>query len=222
MAETAKIIPPTPSPDDYADGADRPLIAQAQDPIALFADWLREANAGEISDANAMTLATVDADGMPDARIVLLKDFSADGFSFYTNLGSAKANQLARQGKAALVFHWKSLERQVRLRGRIVPVNKAVADAYFAERARDSQIGAWASDQSRPLPEREALEAKIALFKELHDGDQEIPRPPYWGGYKLVPNTIEFWQAQAFRLHDRRRYTFDPEGNAWSQERLNP
>lgn len=222
MAETAKIIPPTPSREDYHEGGDRPLIPDAPDPVALFADWLREANAHEVADANAMTLATVDSDGMPDARIVLLKDFAQDGFSFYTNLGSAKANQLARQGKAALVFHWKSLERQVRLRGRVVPVGKAVADAYFAERARESQIGAWASDQSRPLPERGALEAKIALFTELHDEDQEIPRPPYWGGYKLVPSMMEFWQAQAFRLHDRRRYTFAADQGAWHQERLNP
>ncbi len=222
MADPATVIPPTPSADTYATDEDRPLIADSADPISLFGRWLAEARQSEPSDANAMTLATVDAHGMPDARILLLKDFSEDGFTFYTNLGSAKANQLAGNGAAALVFHWKSNERQVRLRGRVVPVAPATADAYFAERARDSQIGAWASDQSRPLAARGALEARIALLRDTFKDEPEVPRPPYWGGYRLVPDSIEFWQSQAFRLHDRRLYTFEKSSNGWAQERLNP
>ncbi|MEO0786751.1 MAG: pyridoxamine 5'-phosphate oxidase, partial [Pseudomonadota bacterium] len=161
-------------------------------------------------------------DGLPDARIVLLKDFSEDGFTFYTNLGSAKAGQLAKNGAAALLFHWKSNERQVRLRGRVVPVSPKAADAYFAERARESQIGAWASDQSRPLASRGALEARVALFTETYSDEEKVPRPPYWGGYCLVPSSIEFWQSQAYRLHDRRLYSYDAASKGWSQQRLNP
>ncbi|MEL6753266.1 MAG: pyridoxamine 5'-phosphate oxidase [Pseudomonadota bacterium] len=222
MAASASLIPPTPSADAYGAQEDRPLIPEAGEPIALFGQWLGEARAGEISDANAMTLATVDADGLPDARIVLLKDFSEDGFTFYTNLGSAKAGQLAKNGAAALLFHWKSNERQVRLRGRVVPVSPKAADAYFAERARESQIGAWASDQSRPLASRGALEARVALFTETYSDEEKVPRPPYWGGYCLVPSSIEFWQSQAYRLHDRRLYSYDAASKGWSQQRLNP
>lgn len=222
MAETASLIPPTPSADAYASQGDRPLIAPSDDPIALFGQWLAEARQGEISDANAMTLATVDAQGWPDARIVLLKDFSASGFTFYTNLGSAKAEQIGATGAAALLFHWKSNERQVRLRGRVEAVPAAASDAYFAERARESQIGAWASDQSRPLASRGALEARIALFTDTYKDEEAVPRPPYWGGYQLVPSTIEFWQSQAFRLHDRRLYALDLASGTWTQTRLNP
>ncbi|MCI4644358.1 MAG: pyridoxal 5'-phosphate synthase, partial [Hyphomonadaceae bacterium] len=133
-----------------------------------------------------------------------------------------KANQLAANGVAALVFHWKSQERQVRVRGRIAPVSEAAADAYFAERARESQIGAWASDQSRELKSREALEARVALFTDLYKDDSHVPRPPYWGGYCLMPTQYEFWQSQAFRLHDRRRYDWDEARAVWQQSRLNP
>ncbi|MEO0815710.1 MAG: pyridoxamine 5'-phosphate oxidase [Pseudomonadota bacterium] len=222
MADPASLIPPTPDAEAYAAQGDRPLIAPSDDPIALFGHWLSEATQSEISDPNAMTLATVDAYGWPDARIVLLKDFSAAGFTFYTNLGSAKADQLGATGAAALLFHWKSNERQVRLRGRVEAVPEAVSDAYFAERARESQIGAWASDQSRVLTARGALEARVALFTDSYKDDETIPRPPYWGGFQLIPTTMEFWQSQAFRLHDRRLYVLDVETSVWAQMRLNP
>ncbi|MEL6567904.1 MAG: pyridoxamine 5'-phosphate oxidase [Pseudomonadota bacterium] len=222
MADPASLIPPTPDAKAYAAQGDRPLIAPSDDPIALFGHWLSEATQSEISDPNAMTLATVDAYGWPDARIVLLKDFSAAGFTFYTNLGSAKADQLGATGAAALLFHWKSNERQVRLRGRVEAVPEAVSDAYFAERARESQIGAWASDQSRVLTARGALEARVALFTDSYKDDETIPRPPYWGGFQLIPTTMEFWQSQAFRLHDRRLYVLDVETSVWAQMRLNP
>lgn len=222
MADDTSLIPPTPSSTDYAGSRDRPLIADSEDPLELFAAWMAEARAHEPDDANAMTLATADAQGWPDARIVLLKDFSAEGFTFYTNLTSAKANQLAANGAAALLFFWKSVARQVRLRGHVVSVEAAAADAYFAERARESQIGAWASDQSQPLADREALAARVALLTDLHRDDERIERPPYWGGYRLVPHSIEFWQAQAFRLHDRKVYTRGPDGESWSWTRLNP
>ncbi|MEM1105490.1 MAG: pyridoxamine 5'-phosphate oxidase [Pseudomonadota bacterium] len=222
MGTTASLIPPTPSAKAYGDQEDRPLIAAAQDPLALFADWMATAQTTEINDPNAMTLATVDGQGWPDARIVLLKGFDRSGFTFYTNFGSAKAAQITSNGAAALLFHWKSQERQVRLRGRVELVEEQVADAYFAERARDSQVGAWASDQSRPLASRGALEAKIALLKASYEDEPAIPRPPHWGGYRLVPSSIEFWQAQAFRLHDRRLYSLDAQTGQWTAARLNP
>lgn len=222
MADQTSPIPPTPTADAYRAAGDRPLIAEASDPLALFLDWLAEARAHEISDANAMTVATVDAAGWPDARILLLKDVTPAGFTFYTNLGSAKADQLAANGMAALLFHWKSQERQVRVRGRVARMPDEAADAYFAERARESQIGAWSSDQSRPLRSREALEARIALFTDLYKEEERVPRPPYWGGYCLMPVQYEFWQSQAFRLHDRRQYRWDEAHASWLQSRLNP
>ena len=200
---------------------DRPLIPAASDPMKLFVTWLGEARDVESREANAMTLATVDEGGWPDARIVLLKDVSPTGFTFYTTLGSAKARQLAANPVASLLVHWKSMERQVRIRGRVVPVSEAASDSYFAERARESQIGAWASDQSRPLPHREALEARVEVFAELYKGE-DVPRPPYWGGYCLMPVQYEFWQSQAFRLHDRRQYLWDEAHARWSPSRLNP
>ena len=215
-------IPATPSARDYEDAGDRPLIDAREDPFALFGDWLGDAKAAEVNDANAMALATVDDTGLPDVRIVLLKDFGPEGFTFYTNYDSAKGRQLDGQGKAALNFHWKSLGRQVRLRGAVKRASAQEADAYFASRARDSQIGAWASHQSHALPEREALIARHSLLADLYRDDDSIPRPPHWGGYVLSPLQIEFWQDQAFRLHDRVVYCREMMGGSWTQERLNP
>jgi len=214
-------IPATPSERDYAARGDRPLITALDDPLELFRDWLVDARASETSDANAMALATVDEGGLPDVRIVLLKDFSPDGFTFYTNYDSRKGRQLDAGGKAAINFHWKSLGRQVRIRGSVTRGETGDADAYFASRARDSQIGAWASHQSQPLPEREALMARHALLTDLYRDEDSIPRPPHWGGYVLRPVEIEFWQEQAFRLHDRLAYTRTGEA-PWTHQRLNP
>ena len=221
MSATTSPIPPTPTPDDYAADGERPVIQDGPDPLALFREWLATAGDHEPNDANAMSLATVDENGMPDVRIVLLKDVSPSGFTFYTNHESAKGRQLAATGKAALCFHWKSLGRQVRVRGSVTMVPAADSDAYFAQRARDSQIGAWASAQSRPLEGREALIARIESLKATYEA-QDVPRPPHWGGYSLRPETLEFWQAQAFRLHDRVLYTRDAIDEGWNRLRLNP
>lgn len=220
MAADDTLIPPTPSGADYAAAGDRPLIPDAEDPFALFAEWLAEATASEPSDANAMSLATVDGAGQPDVRVVLLKDVSDGGLTFYTNLDSDKGRQLSACPRAALGFHWKSLERQVRFRGPVSPVAPEAADAYFATRVRDSQIGAWASDQSRPLASREALKARAEILAALHAEEDAVPRPPYWGGFRLVPHQIEFWQSQAFRMHDRVQYVATEPG--WTRRRLNP
>lgn len=216
------VIPPSPSHDDYsaqlAKNADD-TVYDGEDPIALFVDWLAEAAKSEPNDPNAMTLATVDAEGMPDARIVLLKDIDADGFTFYSNYQSAKGLELAANPVAALVFHWKSLRRQVRVRGVIEPVSAAEADAYFASRARESRIGAWASQQSRPLDSRATLEQRVVDLTEQFDG-ADVPRPEHWSGWRLKPTAIEFWRDRAFRLHDRMQFTRD--GQAWARERLYP
>ncbi|NBC21578.1 MAG: pyridoxamine 5'-phosphate oxidase [Alphaproteobacteria bacterium] len=222
MAAQTSIIPPTPSEEDYAATGERAPIPDMDDPIALFGDWLTAARESEHNDANAMSVATVDPAGMPDVRTVLLKDFGPDGFTFYTNLESAKAAQIAATGKAAILFHWKSMERQVRIRGPVSRTSDEAADAYFASRARISQIGAWASAQSHELVEREALKARVALFTDLFEEDDAIARPPYWGGYVLAPETIEFWQGQAYRLHDRLKYAFSGENAGWTRTRLNP
>ena len=215
-------IPPSPSDADYlAHDADLPDLAAHDAPLALFAEWFALAKRAEVNDPNAMTLATVDADGLPDARMVLLKDYGPQGFTFYTNLHSAKGQQLAAHPHAALVFHWKSLRRQVRVRGAVVPVAAAEADAYFASRARDSQIGAWASAQSRPLEGRFALEAEIARHA-LRFGIGPIPRPPHWSGFCLVPAHIEFWRDRAFRLHDRVQFVRAGADQDWQKTRLFP
>jgi pyridoxamine 5'-phosphate oxidase len=189
------------------------------DPFVLFAEWLKDAERSEPADPNAMALATVDATGLPNVRMVLLKGFAVDGFVFYTNLESAKGSELAANSLAALCFHWKSRSRQVRIRGRVTAVTAAEADAYFATRARTSRIGAWASQQSRPLESRFALEKAVAAYTAKF-GVGEVPRPPHWSGFRLAPVEIEFWQAGAFRLHDRLRFT--RVGEAWETARLYP
>jgi len=221
MSDKAQ-IPPSPSEDDYVRQvatAEPPPLLSATDPFALFADWLQEAVAKEPNDANAMALATVDESGMPDVRMVLLKDAGPDGFVFYTNLGSAKGRQLTAHPKAALLFHWKSLRRQVRVRGTVAPTTPEEADDYFATRARPAQIGAWASEQSQPLPDRLALEKRIAEMG-LKFGLGKVPRPPHWSGFRIRPETIEFWRDRPFRLHER--LVFERAGEGWTTQRLYP
>ncbi len=196
-----------------------PDFTQATDPMALFATWLGDAEKSEPNDPNAMALATVDADGMPDVRMVLLKGFDADGFVFYTNFESAKGTQILGSMKAALCFHWKSLRRQVRVRGPVEIVSDAEADAYYATRPRGSRIGAWASKQSRELESRMALEKAVASYTARYAiGD--IPRPAHWSGFRIKPVAIEFWHDRPFRLHDRLR--FELEGDGWMTSRLYP
>lgn len=193
----------------------------AHEPFALFKNWMDEAEKHEINDPNAMCLATVDAKGLPNARMVLLKGFDDDGFVFYTNRESVKGNELAAHPSAAGVLHWKSLRRQFRFRGLVEPVDDAESDAYFASRARDSRIGAWASLQSRALESRFALEKAVAL-QAARFNIGPVPRPPYWGGYRIRPVEIEFWSDKPFRLHERIRYTrAKPEGD-WVSEALYP
>jgi pyridoxamine 5'-phosphate oxidase len=224
---TNDLIPPTPSTHDYqATHEDLPEggvaeIGADEDPFAVFADWLAVAKKSEPNDPNAMALATADASGLPDVRMVLLKDVDPDGFVFYTNLESSKGLQLGANPQAALCFHWKSLRRQVRVRGQIVPVSDAEADAYFASRARDSRIGAWASAQSRPLEDRFALERSVASHA-LKFGVGEVPRPAFWSGFRLVPTRIEFWRDKPFRLHDRLVFERSSPAQNWSTTKLYP
>lgn len=193
----------------------------AQEPFALFSEWLKEASGTEPNDPNAMALATVDKDGLPDVRMVLLKGFDADGFVFYTHVASQKGQELAATPKAALVFHWKSLRRQVRVRGLVSPVTDAEADAYFATRPRQAQIGAWASKQSQPLESRFAFEQAIAREGARHLIGS-VPRPPGWSGYRITPLAIEFWHDRPFRLHDRIEFRRTSASEAWSKTRLYP
>lgn len=217
------VIPPSPSESDYARAgkAGEEDLFKHEDPYALFADWLEAAGEREPNDPNAMALATADADGLPDVRMVLLKDFDAKGFVFYTNLESAKGRQLAANPKAALCFHWKSLRRQVRIRGPLEPVSAQEADAYFQSRARDSRIGAWASKQSRPLESRFALEKEVAKYAAKFN-IAAIPRPDFWSGYRLKPLRIEFWRDRPFRLHDRMVFERAGEDENWEVKRLYP
>lgn len=198
----------------------------ADEPFALFADWMADAERHEINDPNGMALATSDAHGLPNVRMVLLKgldgaEVPARGFVFYTNLESAKGRELAANMQAALLFHWKSLRRQVRVRGSVSRVSEAEADAYYASRPRGSRLGAWASDQSRPLESRFALEKKVALVTARHPlGD--IPRPPHWSGFRVTPLEIEFWHDRPFRLHDRVVFRRETPQGAWTRTRLYP
>jgi len=189
------------------------------DPFALFDTWYAEARQSEPNDSNAMALATVDAAGQPSVRMVLLKGHGPGGFVFYTNRESRKAGELAAVPKAALLFHWKSLRRQIRIEGAVSLVTDAESDAYFATRHRDSQLGAWASDQSRPLDARETFEARFEEMKVRFEGG-DVPRPPHWGGYRVTPSVIEFWHDRAHRLHERRLFT--RTGTGWSEGLLYP
>lgn len=177
-------------------------FTEENEPFSLFGAWLKDAEAAEVNDPNALALATVDEDGLPNVRMVLLKGFDAEGFVFYTNYESAKGRELLGQKKAAMVFHWKSLRRQIRIRGPVEPVSDAEAEAYFESRPRGSRIGAWASKQSRPLEGRFALEKAVAEYTAKF-GIGSIPRPDYWSGFRLKPLSIEFWHDRPFRLHDR-------------------
>lgn len=192
-----------------------------QDPIAAFDDWLTAAAESEPNDPNAMALATVGADGVPNVRMVLLKGHDARGFVFYTNLESQKGGELAETGKAALCFHWKTLQRQVRVHGPISSVADAEADAYYRSRGRESRIGAWASRQSRPLANRAELEAAYAEMDAKYPGE-DIPRPPHWSGRRITPLRIEFWQDGAHRLHDRLVFNRASADGDWTIERLYP
>ena len=191
----------------------------AEDPHKLFELWFAEAREGEPNDAEAMALATATPDGWPSVRMVLLKGHDERGFVFYTNSLSRKGGELAANARAALLFHWKSLRRQVRIEGSVAPVGAVEADAYFATRSRDSQLGAWASDQSRPLLSREKFESRYAQLADSYAG-KEVPRPPHWWGYRVVPNRIEFWTDRPHRLHERRLFT--SAGSGWTEGLLYP
>ena len=195
-------------------------FTERAEPFRLFSEWLADATKSEPNDPNGVALATVDTDGMPDVRMVLLKGFDEQGFVFYTNFESAKGREILATMKAALCFHWKSLRRQVRIRGPVEIVSDAEADAYFATRPRGSRIGAWASKQSRPLESRFALEKAVAEYTARY-AIGEIPRPAYWSGFRIVPQTIEFWHDRPFRLHDRILFSRTAEGG-WEKSRLYP
>jgi pyridoxamine 5'-phosphate oxidase len=196
-------------------------FAEADEPLRLFAAWFAEAKRAEPVNPDAMALATVGADGLPNARMVLLKGFDERGFIFYTNLDSAKGHELAGAPKAALTFYWKSLQRQVRVRGDVEPVSAAEADAYFATRSRMAQIGAWASKQSAALESRLAFEKAVARYTAKF-AIGAVPRPPHWSGYRVKPQEIEFWQERPFRLHDRIAFRRADAQAPWSKTRLYP
>jgi len=200
--------------------SDRSGIFAGEDPFAIARQWLGEAEAREPNDANAMALSTVDGDGMPNARMVLLKEIEPEAFVFYTNYASAKARELEATGKAAFVIHWKSLRRQIRARGVISREDGPQADAYYASRSLKSRLGAWASQQSQPLSSRTALIAEVAKVTAKHGPNPS--RPPFWGGYRLVPTEIEFWADGAFRLHDRYVWRRRDCASIWDVNRLNP
>lgn len=192
----------------------------SSDPFALFESWYAEARASEVNDSNAMALATATPDGHPSLRMVLLKGHGPDGFIFYTNFEGRKAQEILENPNVALLFHWKSLRRQVRIEGTATRVDDAAANAYFASRSRDSQLGAWASDQSRPLPDRAAFEARFEEVSARYEG-QPVPRPPHWSGFRVIPQAIEFWLDRPHRLHERTRYEADGVGG-WRAGLLYP
>jgi len=199
---------------------DRTGIFAGDDPFEIARRWLGEAEATEPNDPNAIALATVDADGLPNVRMVLLKEIEAAAFVFYTNYGSVKAEEITRAGKAAFVMHWKSLRRQIRVRGTVTREDGAQADAYYASRSLKSRLGAWASAQSQPLDSRLTLMAEVA--KVTAQQGLNPARPPFWGGFRIAPVEIEFWADGAFRLHDRFRWTPAPAESGWQVQRLNP
>lgn len=196
-------------------------IGVRDDPFVLFDMWMEEAKKSEPNEANAMAIATADAQGRPNVRMVLLKEATANGFVFFTNYDSAKGAELATNPSAAVCFHWKSLAKQVRVRGPVTKVSEAESDAYFASRAKDSQIGAWASAQSRPMEGRFAFEKEVAKYAAKY-ALAKVPRPPYWGGFRLTPLEIEFWRNKPFRLHDRLVYRRASAADPWRTERLFP
>ncbi len=200
---------------------DSPGFTERDDPFGLFGEWLKEAEKSEPNDPNGMMLGTVDEDGLPNGRMVLLKGYDERGFVFYTNYESRKGQEILANPKAALVFHWKSLRRQVRIRGPVEQVSGEEADLYFASRSRDSRIGAWASQQSRPLESRFALETAVAKYAAKY-ALGEVPRPPYWSGFRVKPLTIEFWHDRPFRLHDRVMFRKTNEQGTWNKKRLYP
>ncbi|EBA07240.1 pyridoxamine 5'-phosphate oxidase [Sagittula stellata] len=200
--------------------SDRDGIFKGDDPFELTRRWLAEAEKTEVNDPNAIAMATVDADGLPNVRMVLLKEIEDDAFVFYTNYESVKASEIEGAGKAAFVMHWKSLRRQVRVRGTVTRVEGPQADAYYASRSLKSRLGAWASHQSQPLASRAALVAEVAKVTARHGTDPK--RPPFWGGYRIRPSEIEFWADGAFRLHDRFRWIKKPGQREWETTRLNP
>lgn len=195
-------------------------LPETGDPFGLFARWMQDALKSEPRDADAAALATVDSAGLPDVRIVLVKKFDEHGFVFFTNSESAKGGELAENPKAALVWHWKSLNRQVRVRGTVERISERESDDYFASRPRGAQVGAWASRQSRPLESRSDLEAAVARYENKYA--EKVPRPPYWTGYRVMPLAIEFWADRPFRLHDRLVFTRPASGKPWARERLYP
>lgn len=215
------LIPPSPSAEAYAVDEDQGEVFTIHDPFALFADWLTLAGKTEPNDPNAMSLATVDEERLPNVRMLLLKDVDANGLTFFTNLESAKGEELARTPQAAACFHWKTIRRQVRFRGLIERVSDEEADEYFSTRARGAQLGAYASAQSRPQESREALEKEIARL-DARFGKDDIPRPDHWSGFRLIPLEIEFWVNRPFRLHDRLTYWRESQAADWRTERLNP
>jgi len=194
-------------------------FTEESEPFALFATWLKDAEASEINDPNAVALATVDADGLPNVRMVLLKGFDVRGFVFYTNFESQKGQEILGQKKAAMCFHWKSLRRQIRVRGEVEVVSDAEADEYYQSRPLGSRIGAWASKQSRPLEGRFALEKAVAEYTAKY-ALGNVPRPPHWSGFRIIPSSIEFWHDRKFRLHDRIEFRRD--GDGWSKVRMYP
>ena len=193
---------------------------EGQDPFGIAQEWLKEAEAAELNDPNAIALSTVDSSGMPNVRMVLLKGVEEDAFVFYTNYESAKAQEIDSAGKVAFVMHWKSLRRQIRVRGTVVKEDGATADAYFQSRSLKSRLGAWASKQSRPLKNRATLLAEVAKITAKHGTNPE--RPPFWGGYRISPTEIEFWADGDFRLHDRFVWRRENDGSEWTVSRLNP